>query len=255
MNPIRVSVVSYLNSLPFAWCLQQSDWVRTGKMELSFDVPSVCADKLCNNKADVGLIPLVEVLRLPFYNILPPCCISAHDEVRTVILTSPCPPKQIKRIVLDKDSRNSAKLVRLLCKEYWHINPKFEVCQINSLDEVATDERTAVLVIGDKVFDCERKHFLAYKYDIAQVWREYSGKACVFACWVANKELPEDFMQHWQDCMKPILNGEFEKMLSIVGDKYADIDVIDYWNNSLELKYGLEQEEGAKYILDSVRNL
>ena len=50
----------------------------------------------------------------------------------------------------------------------------------------------AALVIGDRAFALNTKH--AYIYDLSAIWKEMTGLPFVFAAWVANKKLPQDFI-------------------------------------------------------------
>ena len=56
MDKIRVSAISYLNSIPFVYGLENSPLLS--EIELSLDIPSECAQKLFDNKVDLGLVPL-----------------------------------------------------------------------------------------------------------------------------------------------------------------------------------------------------
>ena len=57
MNPrIKISAVSYLNTLPFIYGLEHSGLLST--VELSRDIPSECARKLLAGEVDVGLVPV-----------------------------------------------------------------------------------------------------------------------------------------------------------------------------------------------------
>ena len=62
MNKIKISAVSYLNSKPFIYGLQHADLMS--EIELSSDIPSVCAQKLISGKSDIGLIPVSAIPQL-----------------------------------------------------------------------------------------------------------------------------------------------------------------------------------------------
>ena len=46
INKPKISIVSYLNSKPFVYGLTKTDFKNLA--EISFDIPSVCAEKLIN---------------------------------------------------------------------------------------------------------------------------------------------------------------------------------------------------------------
>ncbi|MDV7402073.1 MqnA/MqnD/SBP family protein, partial [Arthrospira platensis SPKY1] len=82
MEKTRVSIVSYLNSKPFLYGLQNSAVAR--QIELISDIPSKVAAKLSFNLADVGLIPVAGLEDLDEYQIVGNYCIGAVGKVRTV---------------------------------------------------------------------------------------------------------------------------------------------------------------------------
>ena len=146
---IRISAISFLNSLPFAWCLEHSD-IRD-EIILSYDIPSQCADKLLSDEVDIGLIPIVKILQMPEYYIVSDLCIGACDAVGTVVLASETPPDAISSIYLDHHSRTSVVLARILAKHHWKIEPEW----IHFSGDITKYPRTgnsAAVVIGDKVF-------------------------------------------------------------------------------------------------------
>ena len=122
MPLIRISAISYLNSLPFAYCLEHS--AIFDDIELTYDIPSQCADKLLSDEADIGLIPIVETLRMPEHYIVSSLCIGAEKAVRTVVLASETPLSDISTIYLDNHSRTSVALAKILAEKYWRISPQ-----------------------------------------------------------------------------------------------------------------------------------
>ena len=56
---IKISAVSYLNTLPFIYGLKQSKLIDT--IDLHLDYPAVCADKLINDEVDLALVPVVVI--------------------------------------------------------------------------------------------------------------------------------------------------------------------------------------------------
>ena len=121
MSKIKISAITYLNTKPFLFGLQHSSILDA--VELSLDVPSVCADKLKAGTVDIGIIPVSEISSIPGANIVTDYCISCSGKVRTVVLVSMVPIEEIETIVLDYQSRTSVQLVRILARDYWKISP------------------------------------------------------------------------------------------------------------------------------------
>ena len=239
---IRVSAISYLNSLPFAWCLEHSDIIS--EIELSYDIPSQCAEKLLSDEADIGLIPIVKTLQMPEHYIVSDLCIGAGDAVRTVVLASETPPDAISMIYLDHHSRTSVVLARILAKHYWKIEPEW-VHFSGDITKYPRSGNSAAVVIGDKVFGLRSP----YIYDLAVEWRKFTGLPFVFACWVANKPLDEGFLSRFNGA----LNILFDNMNHIV-EHYKDhapagVDLLDYWTNNISYPLTPDKQKGMELFL------
>lgn len=194
MEKIRISAVSYLNSLPFVYGLNHS--VLKNECEISLDIPSACAEKLISRKVDVGLIPVAAIPQVTNAHIISDYCIGANGKVKTVCLFSEVPLNEIKTILLDYQSRTSVMLVKILAKEYWKINPEFVNAEAGFENKIK--KTTAAVVIGDRAFDLS----LSYTYDLAEEWKNFTNLPFVFACWVANKKLTVEFTVEFNNALK-----------------------------------------------------
>ena len=108
MGKVRVSAVSYLNSIPFVYGLEQSDLLPAA-IDLSLDIPSVCAEKLLSDEVDLGLIPVATIPDLSNPQIISEYCIGADGPVQTVCLFSSVPLENITTVLLDFHSRTSVQ--------------------------------------------------------------------------------------------------------------------------------------------------
>jgi cyclic dehypoxanthinyl futalosine synthase len=177
---IRIAAVSFLNARPITYGLEQALGAADDHFDLSFDLPSRCAERLAEGDADLGLIPVgayaasTEELR-----IVPGIAIASHGPVRTVLLVGEVPWAEMKEIALDGASRSSAMLLKLLCHERG-LTPQFrEVAH----DEVLAAARgtTGALVIGDAGFDAEVR--FPHVQDLGAAWHELTGLPFVYAVW------------------------------------------------------------------------
>lgn len=175
--PLRVGIVNYLNSRPLAWSFLQGT-VGEG-VEAVFLSPARVADALAAGELDVGLIPSIEVRRIPGLSVLPGLCVAATREVRSVLLLSRCPAAKIRRLALDENSRTSAALVRILLRGNHGVEPECIAAEpdLNAMMAVAD----AALVIGDPALRVERSGFVVH--DLAAEWRRLTGRPFVFAVW------------------------------------------------------------------------
>lgn len=177
MPKLRVGIVDFLNSRPLAWGFLKGHHAEL--FRTSFHPPAMVAHLLAQGGLDVGLIPSVEVQRIPDLRVLPDLCVSATHEVRSVLLVSTCPVEEIRRLALDVNSRTSVALSRILCAERWGIDPEM-VEHRPEIDRMLADA-DAALVIGDPALRVDRDRYLVI--DLAAEWRALTGLPFVFAVW------------------------------------------------------------------------
>lgn len=211
MAKLRVSVVEYLNTAPLVWGFTNGP--LAGRYELSFAVPSQCAEQLRGGEVDLGIIPAIEYQRMDGMAVLPDMAVAAKDAVRSILVVSRCPIERARRLALDASSRSSQALVRILCAERWGIQPEF----VSAPPDPAAmlREADAALVIGDPALrlDVQLEQLAAkprngeyccggdpsqwpiaglasvYLYDVASEWRALTGLPCVLAVWAGRREV------------------------------------------------------------------
>ena len=193
---VKISAVSYLNTLPFLYGIKNSN--LKNEIDLALDIPSDCAKKLLNNEVDLGLVPVAIIPELKEHYIISDYCIGADGKVDTVALFSDVPLNEIETIYLDFHSKTSINLVQVLAKEYWNISPQFIDAKAGFEEKI--QGTTAGVIIGDRTFNLPKQY--PYKYDLAEEWKKMTGLPFVFACWVANKKLPNKFIQHFNECLE-----------------------------------------------------
>ncbi|HUJ30453.1 MAG TPA: menaquinone biosynthesis protein [Candidatus Acidoferrum sp.] len=210
MKKLRISIVEFLNTAPLVWGFAEGP--LAGKYDLSFTLPSQCAEALHRGDADIAIIPSIEYQRIENAVALPGMAIAAKGEVRSILVVAKRPIEMAKRIALDTSSRSSAALVRLLAREYWRIEPEYIDAAPDASEMLR--EADAALVIGDPALRISLKMdalsgkipsgeqccqgdpdempvpgFEAiFVYDIAHQWREMTGKPCVLAIWAGRRD-------------------------------------------------------------------
>src|SRR5205823_3724828 len=112
----RISAISFLNTAPLMWEFEHGD---AGKdFEISYTIPSLCAQALAEGTADIGLVPAVAYLTIPELVIIPEIAIAANGPVRSILLVSKVPLETILTVAADIASRTSVALCRLLLKKW-----------------------------------------------------------------------------------------------------------------------------------------
>jgi chorismate dehydratase len=196
MDKIRISAVKYANTYPFIYGLSESGFDK--KVILETDHPADCAAKLIAGKVDIGLIPVASLPLLKEYHIISDFCIGTLGEVRTVLLLSNCNFEEIETIYLDYRSRSSVALSKVLAANYW--NREFRWMNTSKgFDFRNIGKNQAVVLIGDQCFEYEKS--FRQKIDLASEWRNFTGLPFVFACWTANKVLPQDFTDEFNSAL------------------------------------------------------
>ena len=75
MAKLRISIVEFLNTAPLVWGF--TDGPLAGRYDLSFAVPSLCAEDLRTGRADIGIIPAIEYQRIENLVALPGMAVAA----------------------------------------------------------------------------------------------------------------------------------------------------------------------------------
>jgi chorismate dehydratase len=193
---VKISAVSYLNTVPFIYGIENSGFVNNFILEK--DIPSVCADKLINGDVDIGLVPVASLPFVKNYKIISNYCISSFGPVKTVLLLAKKPINEVNNIYLDFHSRTSINLAKILSTYHWKLKMRWIPLKTDNIEEIKRYD--AVVCIGDKTFLLENE--FEYVYDLAEEWRKFTGMPAVFACWAANKELPGAFMDDFNKALK-----------------------------------------------------
>ena len=249
MRKIRISAITYLNTKPFMYGIMHSKLQDT--IELSLDIPSVCADKLKAGTVDIGIIPVAEISGIKGANIVTDCCISSSGKVRTVVLVSHVPIDQIKTIVLDYQSRTSVELVKILARDFWHILPDWVNGGVNYIQEDIRGT-TAGIIIGDRVFEAETK--FPYVYDLGEAWKAHTGLDFVFACWVANKPIDQSFVEAFAEALEDGI-VHIPEVVKEYLVQYPDYPFETYFRENIFYHFDDSKRKGMELFLKLIKEL
>lgn len=189
MEKIKISAVSYTNTKPFIYGIKHSSILE--QIDLSLDIPADCAKKLIENQVDIGLIPVAAIPFVPNAQIISSYCIGSVGAVNSVFIFSDASIEEIKTVKLDPQSRTSNNLAKVLLKNHFKVEVDF-VTDPN----VKTD---AIVLIGDRTFG--RKAEFKYAYDMGEEWMKFTGLPFMYAAWVANKPIPADFLEDFDEAL------------------------------------------------------
>jgi chorismate dehydratase len=218
------------------------------RIELIEDYPSKIAAMLLNDEIDVGLVPVAVIPKLKESFIITDYCIGAIREVASVALFSEVPIAQIETVLLDYQSRTSVNLAKVLLKEYW----KKDVILQEATEDFRSNIKGSVagVVIGDRAL--EQSNISPFMYDLATAWIEFTKLPFVFAAWVANKPLGEDF-------------GDAFNRANAYGVKHIDevveeqgtqnYDLKKYYTQNISYELTVEKRKGLALFLEKLSAL
>lgn len=248
--PIRVSIVSYTNTLPFVYGLDRLVGLsETQDFVITKDYPSRCAASLLSGEADIALAPVALLAANPHLHICSEYCIGAVGPVDSVLLLSNVPLQQISHIILDYQSRTSNMLVQVLARNFWHIAPTFTPSTEGYESTASATE--AVVVIGDRAFENAGKY--RYRYDMAEEWHKMTQLPFVFAAWVSSKAIDPQQLSTFNNALKFGIGHLTEAIASVAPNQYFDID--DYLRNKISYPLDDSKKHALSLFLSLARSL
>lgn len=238
---MRLSVVSYLNTKPFIYGLFRSP--LSDQIELSLDIPSMCAQKLLRDEADLVLTPVAVIPELPEAYLVSDFCIGATGPVRTVCLFSERPIQEVRRVFLDFHSRTSVALTPILCREYWGVEPEWLPAYDGYEQHIGGD--TAGLVIGDRAIGMEKR--FPFTYDLGTAWKDWTGLPFVFAAWVSTRPLPADFARRFNEALADGI-AQIPKLVKIL-PSMPGFDLEAYFQQNISYDLDEAKWQGLQHFL------
>jgi chorismate dehydratase len=177
MSALRVGAVGYLNARPLVYGLDG----QSGRIAVRFDLPSRCAALLHEGSIDLGLIPSIEYLRRPDYQMVPGVGVVSEGPVASVALYASKPVSSLRRIALDSSSRTSVALLKVLCATWFDIEPEF----VTAAPDLARmmEDSDAALLIGDPALLVDHAALGLQKIDLGEEWTAMTSLPFVYACW------------------------------------------------------------------------
>lgn len=241
---IKIACVSYLNAKPFIYGLKKSSLIHA--IDLTLDNPARCAEKFLSGEVDLALIPVGWFPLLNRKIIVSNYCISAEKRVASVMLFSNVPIDQVKRIYLDYQSRTSVLLVKFLAKHHWHISPEWVDAEEGYEQKIQDD--SAGLIIGDRALLLSDK--FTCKYDLVTEWNKVTHFPFTFACWVANKKLPSQFLNDFNKALHYGVSN-IDKVIDAIEKESPSrkIDLHDYLSNCIQYDFNEEKKDGVRIFL------
>ncbi|MFA6125993.1 MAG: menaquinone biosynthesis protein [Bacteroidales bacterium] len=247
---MKISVVSYLNSVPLVYGIQHSDLLRGHS--LSLDIPALGAAKLASGETDIALVPVGAFANHQAVEWIGNYCIGVEGPVRTVCLFSEVPLNQIRKVLLDSHSRTSVQLIRILARDYWKLDWQF-LPAAEGFEQDSIQGDTAGVCIGDKVFGIEARY--PYRYDLAGEWINFTGLPFVFAAWASKIPVDPDWVRRFDAAQ---LEG-IKAIPDIARDwsvkmNLPEVQIRDYLTCNISYRFTAEKKRGLERFYSLIQN-
>jgi len=200
---------------------------------------------LLTGSLDIGLVPVAIIPEMSEYHIVGNYGISCDGPVASVCLFSEVPVNEIKTVLLDYQSRTSVLLVQVLLKEYWKLDVKFEKATVNFIEKIKGT--TAAVLIGDRAF--EQRKISSFIYDLGEAWKNLTGLPFVFAAWVSQHKLSDNFIQRFDLANRYGL----ENLQDVVNSNpYNAFDLKEYFGHFIQYRLDDDKRKGLASFLKMI---
>jgi chorismate dehydratase len=240
-DTISLGIFTYLNIQPVYYGLLHKQ--EQNGINLVTGVPTYLNAALLNGEVDLSCISgYAYAEHCKEFRLIPNLSISAPGAVESVLLFSRYDDWQEldgRRVAVTNHSASAVNLLRVLCKERYHIEPRF-VTMPSDLDVMfATCD--AALMIGDMaLIEGTRRREIAGVgiptiFDLGQEWADWTDLPFVFGVWAARADRAEAIRR----------SGILEQLYCSKAEGLAHIDDI---GREAAPRIGLPEEVCAHYL-------
>ena len=196
---LNIGLIDYLNTMPFHYDLAE----RLEGVDVHFErgAPSLMNRMLKAGEIDLAPISAIETARhADEYVVLPGLSIASLGAVKTVLLFSWAADMSEldgKSIALTDHSATSVALLKILCRDRYHVEPRFTVTPQHLPNMLGAHD--GALVIGDDALVEGVHHrklappsgsgeLRPYIFDLGDEWLKMTGLPFTFSVWAARKD-------------------------------------------------------------------
>ena len=244
-SKIKIGAVSYLNTKPLLYGIEHSEISK--ETEIIVDYPARLAKSLKDGAIDMALLPVAAIPSINGAHIVSDYGIGADGNVVSVAIFSQVPMEEIETVYLDYQSRTSVRLAQLLLENHWKKKVVYQPAPENFIELI--NGTTAGVIIGDRALQqlTNFKHI----YDLSAGWKDYTGLDFIFAAWVANKPLPQDFITRFNTA-----NAEGLKHLDTVisENPFPCYDLHTYYTDNIKFYLDEQKKKGLAKFLELIGN-
>lgn len=189
-STLRLGKIDYLNVWPIYYAMEHG--YVFNPCRLTARCPSELNSMVCRGDLDISAVSSVMYARHPeLFQIVPRLAVACDGPVHSVLLLSQKPLEALdgEDILLTSHSDTSVVLLKVLVEKLWGLkNVRYHR---GALGEALANgsSPTAFLAIGDEALVWGRHPRYPYRWDLAQVWKQWTGLPFVFALWVVRRDV------------------------------------------------------------------
>jgi chorismate dehydratase len=250
-----VCAVSYLNTVPLVWGLLHSpDPALRDTFDLRFALPSECADQLASGQADIGIVPVIEMARQGL-DYFPGTGIACHGPVRSILLVSKVPFRQIRTLATDSGSRTSAMLAQVILAERFGVKPRVFSHPADLVKML--EQADSALLIGDAALRVDPDKLPFETLDLGAEWVAMTGLPMVFAVWAGRTEvIHEPYGRLFLESCRYGLEHMDEIVSAEAPARQFGADVVRrYLTQHIVFELGEKDYEGMRLYIQHARRL
>lgn len=248
----RVCAVSYLNTSPLVWGMLYGP--QQGVADVSFAVPSVCAQRVVEGVAEVGLLPVIEIERHGFSSV-PEAGIACRGPVRSILLVSRTPFDRIRTLATDLGSRTSVQLARIILQRKYGAEPRVFPAEPDLVRMLQYAD--AALLIGDSALRVDPAQLEWPCLDLGLEWTTLTGLPMVFALWAGRRSaIREELVNLIQGSCHFGLS-QLDQIIPLEAERrgFSESLVHEYLTRNIIFQIGPEEQAGLATYLRYARLL
>lgn len=180
-----------LGHIVYSNCFPPHSGILRGQVPFPFKlvegIPTELNRLLYEGKVDVSPSSSIEYAMNPGrYHLLPTLSITSKKKVMSILLESKVPIGELndKVVAMTTASATSVVLLRILLEARYDLDPKYTQYE-QGVDD-PTDRSDAMLTIGDLALTKKPQPAFPFRYDLGELWYEFTGLPFVFALWHVN---------------------------------------------------------------------
>jgi chorismate dehydratase len=213
-------------------------------------IPTELNRLLYDGKVDVAPSSSIEYAMNPGrYLLLPDLSITSKKKVMSILLESRVPINELdgKVVALTTASATSIVLLRILLELQHELEPGYT--QYEQGVEDPSEQADAILSIGDFALNKNTLPAFPHRYDLGELWHEFTGLPFVFGLWQVNykKQIEQDLAAMYDILLTSKAYGilHLQELAASQAERFG-IPVerlYEYWK-SFSYDFGTEEQKG-----------